>query len=260
MHPLFGGLRHRRRSEERRVGWTGARLRQPDQPRCPLRQGRLGTRARSRRTPPAHPDEAAQRQVGTPQLGCRAEGSQRTAAGHPREGRPRRHLLGRLLEALQRAGLPAAQVRELLGHQQLRPPGAHLSLHHRGGRGEHLGLRGDDQLLQRHAERQGDLLHRVERRRGAPGVDAAHPACQGGRRQDHRGRPALHPHRGQGRPLRAPALGLRHRADLRCDAPHFRKRLGRQEVHRRPRVRHGQDPRGIHAMDRRQGARRHRGA
>ena len=66
-----------------------------------------------------------------------------------------------------------------LGHQQHRPPGAHLPLHHRGGRGEHLGLRRDDELLQRHAERQGDAVHRLERGRGAPGVLVAHPARQG---------------------------------------------------------------------------------
>jgi formate dehydrogenase major subunit len=71
--------------------------------------------------------------------------------------RARLDLRRRLVQAQQRAGLPAAQVDVVLGHQQLRPPGAHLPLHHRGRRGEHLGVWRDDQLLQRHAERQGAL-------------------------------------------------------------------------------------------------------
>ena len=53
--------------------------------------------------------------------------------------------------------------------------------HHGRRRRQHLGLRRDDQFLQRHAERQGGDLHRQQRRRGAPGVDAAHAARQGER-------------------------------------------------------------------------------
>ena len=63
-------------------------------------------------------------------------------------------------QAQQRAGLPAAQVDVALGQQQHRPPGAHLPQHHGGRRREHLGLRCDDQLVQRHAERQGGAVHR----------------------------------------------------------------------------------------------------
>jgi formate dehydrogenase major subunit len=47
----------------------------------------------------------------------------------------------------QRAVVSVPQAGRLLGHQQRRPPGAHLPLHHRGGRGEHLGLRRHDQLV-----------------------------------------------------------------------------------------------------------------
>ena len=54
-------------------------------------------------------------------------------------------------QAQQRAVLPAAQVGEPVGQQQLRPPGAHLPLHHGRRRGEHVGLRRDDQFVQRHA-------------------------------------------------------------------------------------------------------------
>jgi hypothetical protein len=152
----------------------------------------------------------------------------------------------------------------LLGHQQLRPPGAHLPLDHGGRRREHLGLRRDDQLLQRHAEHQVRAVHRLERGRGAPGVGAAHAARQGERRQDDRGRPALHAHRGQGRRVRAHPLGHRHPLPVRPAAPHLPERLGRQEVHQRPRLRHGQGARGsarqVDARQGRGGLRRARGA
>jgi formate dehydrogenase major subunit len=74
-----------------------------------------------------------------------------------KESGPGQRVLDRLVEAQQRAGLPDAQVRVDVGHQQLRPPGAHLPLDHGGRRGEHLGLWRDDQLLQRHAELEGAL-------------------------------------------------------------------------------------------------------
>jgi predicted molibdopterin-dependent oxidoreductase YjgC len=37
-------------------------------------------------------------------------------------------------------------------------------------RRQHLGLRRDDELVQRHAEREGGDVHRQQRRRGAPGA------------------------------------------------------------------------------------------
>ncbi len=76
-------------------------------------------------------------------------------------------------------------------------------------RGPDLGLRRDDQLVQRRAEFEVAVVPRLERGRSAPGVDAAHAARQGERRQGDRRRPALHAHRGEGRHLRA--LPLRHR-------------------------------------------------
>jgi formate dehydrogenase major subunit len=69
-----------------------------------------------------------------------------------REQRSGLGLLARLGQAQQRAGLPVPQVRRLLGHQQRRPPGADLPLHHGRRRCQHLGLRRDDQLLQRHPQ------------------------------------------------------------------------------------------------------------
>ena len=103
----------------------------------------------------------------------------RQAARDPQGIRTRRRVLGRQLEAQQRAVVPAAQVRVVLGHQQLRPPGADLPLDDGRRRSQHLGLRRDDQLVQRHAEHQVRDVHRQQRRRGAPGVDAAHAAREG---------------------------------------------------------------------------------
>jgi formate dehydrogenase major subunit len=63
-------------------------------------------------------------------------------------------------EIQQRAGLPVPQVRGTVGDKQRRPPGPHLSLDDGRRRSQYLGLRGDDQLVQRHAQLQGDVLHR----------------------------------------------------------------------------------------------------
>jgi anaerobic selenocysteine-containing dehydrogenase len=79
----------------------------------------------------------------------------------PQGERPRRGLLDRLVEAQQRAVVPVPQVRLVVGHEQHGPPGAHLPLDHGGRRGEHLGLRRDDQLVQRHAELQVHVVHRL---------------------------------------------------------------------------------------------------
>ena len=110
---------------------------------------------------------------------------------------------------------------------------------------------------------QGCVVHRQQRRRGAPGVDAAHAACQGNGLQDDRRRPALHAHGGQGRRLRAHPLGHRHPVPVRRAVPRLQERLGRQEVHRRSRLRHGQGARRRDGqVDARQGAgglRRRRG-
>ena len=47
-----------------------------------------------------------------------------------------------------------------------------------------------------------DAVLRQQRRRSAPGVDAAHAAREGERREGDRRRPALHAHRGEGRQVR----------------------------------------------------------
>ena len=74
--------------------------------------------------------------------------------------------------------------------------------------------------------------------------------------QDDRGRSALHPHGGQGRRVRPHPLGLGHPVPVRHAVPHLQERLGRQEVHQRPRLRHGQGQGGRDGqVDARQGRR-----
>ena len=61
LHALLGRLLGDRRSRERRVDRAGAGLRQPDQSRLALLQGRGGARRRAERTPPALSGEARER-------------------------------------------------------------------------------------------------------------------------------------------------------------------------------------------------------
>ena len=153
LHPLLGRLRDRRGGRERRLGAPGAGVRFADQPRRALRQGRGAARARPRRVPAEVPDEARRRQVPAHQLGPGAQRDQRqdARAAQGRAGPDSIFSVGSS-QAQQRAGVPAAQVGQPLGQQQLRPPGAHLPLDHGRRRSQHLGLRRDDQFVQRHAE------------------------------------------------------------------------------------------------------------
>ncbi len=175
-------------------------------------------------------------------MGSGLRGSFAETSANQKRKRPRRDLLDRVLQAQQRAGLPAVQVRAPVRHQQHRPPGAHLPFDHRRRHRQYLGLRRDDQLVQRRAELQVPAVLRLERGRGAPGVDAAHAARQGERLQGDRGRSALYPHRGEGRQVRARALGQRRGVPLRPALSRVQERLGGQGVHPEPRLRHGQGP------------------
>ena len=256
LHALLGRLRGRRHRRERRVDAAGAGVRIADQPGRALRQGRVDPRARHRRAfaPAEDADEARQRQVAAALVGTGAERGRRQDARDPQGIGSRRRVLGRQLEAQQRAGVPDAQVRVVLGHEQLRPPGAHLPLDDGRRRSQHLGLRRDDQFVQRHAEHQVRDVHRQQRRRSAPGVDAAHAAREGNRREDDRRRSALHAHGGQGRRVRAHPLRHRHPVPVRHAVSHLQERLGRQAVHQRPRLRHGQGQGRRHGqVDARQG-------
>ncbi len=126
-----------------------------------------------------------------------------------------------------------------MGHQQRRSPGAHLSLDHRGRGSQYLGLRGDDQLVQRHPQLQGDPADRLQPDRGPPGRAAAHLQGQGReQRAGHRHRSALHPHRGARRSFPQDPARFRRRDHLGHDVAYLRKRLGRQGIHPPARLRH----------------------
>ena len=240
---LLGRLRRRRDRRERRVDAAGAGVRLAAEPGCALREGRVPPRARDARALDALEDagQARQRQVPEDQLGPGDGRDQQEDARVAQGVRPGLDLLGRQLEAQQRAGVPDAQVRVVLGHEQLRSPGADLPLDDGRRRSQHLGLRRDDQLVQRHAEHEVRDVHRQQRGRGAPGVDAAHAAREGDGREDDRRRPALHAHGGEGRRVRADPLRNGYSVRVRHALPHLQERLGGQAVHPRPRLRHGED-------------------
>ena len=223
----------RRDGRKRRLDATGAGIRFAAQPRRSLRQGRVDPRARYARELASAQvaDEARQRQVAEDPLGAGNQRGRRPPARDPQGIRTRRGVLGRLVETQQRTGLPDAQVRVVLRHEQHGSPGANLPFDDRLRRGEHLGLRRDDQFIQRHAEHQVRALHRFECSRSAPGVDAAHVARKGNRRTDDRRRPALHANRGEGRCLCPHPFRHRHSLPVRLALPRLQERLGRQAIH-----------------------------
>ncbi len=235
----------------RRLDRPGARLRQSVQSRRPLRQGRLGARARARRAAAQISDSSwsaangqripwddAINEIGDKML------------EDPRGSRAPTGLLAGLGQALQRAGLPDPQVRRFLGQQQHRPPGADLSLDHGRGCRQHLGLWRDDQLLQRHPQFARDLPDRRQPRRGPPGVAASPAQRQGAeQRAAHRLRPALHAHRGPCHRVRTPAPRHRRGADLGHPLAHLPERLGGQGVHPPAGMGHGPGPGRGRQMD-----------
>ena len=155
LHALLGRLHRHRRSRQRRVGRPGAELGFADQPRLALRQGRLGARTRARRAPAEISDEARRTANGRASRGTRRSTRSATSSMQIREKSGARvGLLARLGQDDQRGLLSVPQARRVLGHQQHRPPGAHLPFDDRHRRGQYLGLRRDDQQLQRHPQRQ----------------------------------------------------------------------------------------------------------
>ena len=239
---LLGRLLGRRDRRERRVDAPGAGVRFTAQPGRALRERRLDSRARHARAFDAAQDagEARQRQVAEDLLGRGDQRGRRQDPRDPQGLRSRCHILGRQLEAQQRASVPDAQVRVVLRDEQLRSPGADLPLDHGRRRSQHLGLRRDDEFVQRHAEHEVRDVHRQQCGRSAPGVDAAHAACEGDRREDDRRRPALHAHGGEGRRVHPDPVGHRHCVPVRHALSHLQERLGGQAVHPRPRLRNGQ--------------------
>ena len=117
LHALLGRLLGRRDRRERRVDAAGAGVRFAAQPRRALREGRVGPRARHARALASaeDADEARQRQVAEDHRGTRRSTRSATSCSRSQQGiGPRRGVLGRQLEAQQRAGVPAAQVRVVL--------------------------------------------------------------------------------------------------------------------------------------------------
>ena len=217
VHALLGGLHGAGRGRERRLGRPGARLGQPDQSRLALRQGRRHARDDARRSPAALPDEDGRRAVAAHLVGYGHQRDRRQAAGDPREVRPGFRLLAGLRQVHQRVRLPQPQVRGVLGHQQLGPPSAHLSLDHGRRRSQHLGLRRDDQQLQRHPQCQDHDHHGWQSGGSAPRVVAARARGQGAQpRQHDRDRSAADAHGSARHRICAPALRHRHPGHLRA--------------------------------------------
>ena len=152
LHPLLGRLFGDRQGRERRVDRPGAGLRQPDQSRIALLQGRGGSRRRAERAPLALSGEARGRPMDPHFLGSGHRRDRRQAAGNSREVGTGLGLLARLGQVHQRGRLSQPQARRLLGNQQLRSSGAHLPFHHGHRRRQYLGLRRDDQQLQRYPQ------------------------------------------------------------------------------------------------------------
>ena len=183
-------------------------------------------------------------------LGAGDQRDRRQDAGGAQGLRSRLGLLARLRQVQQRTVLSVPQVLRVLGLQQRRPPGAHLPLHHGRGRREHVGLRRDDQFLQRHAQLETDDPVRLQSGRGASGFRAAHPARQGSQQVEaDRLRSALYAHRGACRRIRALPSRHRRRAGVGHSLPHPEERLGRQGIHQRARLRHGRHAQGSHEVD-----------
>ena len=92
---------------------------------------------------------------------------------------PELGLLAWLRQVLQRRSLSLPQTRGVLGHQQRRPFSAHLPFHHRRRSGQYLGLRCDDQQLQRHPQLQDDADHGRQPGGSASGVTTTLARRQG---------------------------------------------------------------------------------
>ena len=197
LHALLGRLHGHRRSRERRVGRPGARLGIARStaariaPRAPRRASSCHGDRRLH-----YPMKLVNGQWTADLMGSGHQRDRRQAAADSREVGPGFGLLARLRQIHQRRRVSQSQVRRLLGHQQLRPPGAHLPFDDGRRRSQYLGLRRDDQQLHRHPQHQDAVLPRRQSGRSASGLVAASARRQGAQPGElHRRRPAPHPHR-----------------------------------------------------------------
>ena len=225
------------------MGAPGAGVRFAAQPRRALRQGRVDPRARLTATHRLKYADEARRTASTSASRWDQainEISDKLLAIRKESGPDAVFWVGSL-QAQQRAVVPAAQVRVVLRHATTCDHQARIC--HSTTVAGVANTWGYGAMTNSYNDMQNTkcaLYIGSQRRRGAPGVDAAHAARQGDRREDDRRRSALHAHRGQGRRVRAHPLGHRHRVPVRHAVPHLQERLGGQEVHPRPRLRHGQ--------------------
>ena len=261
LHALLGRLHGDRRSRERRVDRPGARL------GSPINRGSHCAKGAAVREL-VHGD----RRLKYPMKLVNGQWTRMSwdqaideigdkLMADPREVRAGFGLLARLGQVLQRGRLSLPQVRGVLGHQQRRSPGAHLPFDHRRRRGQYLGLRRDDQQLQRHPQRQDHDHHGRQSGRSASGVAAAPARRQGAQpRELHRDRSAADAHRRARDRICAHPLRHRHSGDLGHALAHLQERLGGQGVHRAARLRHGRRPQGGREVDARRGRARHRRA
>ncbi len=94
LYPLLGRLLGHRRSRKRRLDRPGAGLRQPDQSRVALLQGRGGSRRCAERAPVALSGEARRRSMDPDFLGSGDRRDRRQDHGDPRQVRTRTRSTG----------------------------------------------------------------------------------------------------------------------------------------------------------------------
>ena len=185
-----------------------------------------------------YPMKLVERQMDPHQVGPGHQRDRRQDFGDPPEVGRRRGLLARLGQDDQRGRLSVPQVRRVLGHQQHRPPGAHLPFDDRHRRGQYLGLRRDDQQLHRHPQRQDPGHHGRQSGGSASGVAAASARrCRTAEGERDRHRSAPDAHGGARHRIRAAAAGHRHSRAVRDHVAHHQERLGRQGIHQAARLR-----------------------
>ena len=247
VHALLGRLRHRRRGAERRLDRPGAGVRLAAQPRRALRQGRLGARARPRRACRLkYPMKLVNGKYQTHHLGPGASTRSATSCSTIRKESPARMPSTGSAPPSTATSRPTCcasscsfwgtnncdhQARichstTVAGVANTWGYGAMTNSYNDMQNAKAILFIGSN-AAEAHPVAMLHVLHAKEN--GAKMIVV---------------RSALHPHRGQGRPVRALPLRHRHPAHLRHPPPHLQERLGGQGVHRRPRLRHGQGARG----------------
>ena len=149
-----------------------------------------------------------------------------------REERRGFRLLAGLGEIHQRSLLSAAQDGRVLGDEQRRSPGPHLSFNNCCRRRQHMGIRRADQFLQRHSQREDHDHHGRQSGRGTSRGHAARARRQGTEPREYvRYRSAVHAHGGARQRIRPHSPGHGHSRHLGHVVAHLPEQLGRQGIH-----------------------------